>query len=182
MLCSPEAPATQCRGLIILSDMFATAMVWLIQLDRGRTLVDDHVRRDSAGDARWGMGISLLVAILLAGCATPGGDIDSARNSWHGARYDDVVAKWGAPARQTSMSDGRDVYTWESTGSGGFLSPGSVGVFGGSGFGVGVIFGLPGMGGGEPQRCERTLTFSGGRVVQQTWLGTPEFCSVFRRE
>ena len=125
---------------------------------------------------------SLFVAVLLAGCATLGGDIDAARNSWHGARYDEVVAKWGAPTRHVALSDGRSVYTWESAGSGGVLSPGSVGVYGGSGIGVGVVLGLPGLGGGEPQRCERTFTFSGDRVVQQTWLGPPAFCSTFRRE
>ena len=125
---------------------------------------------------------SLYVAVLLAGCATLGGDIDAARNSWHGARYDEVVANWGAPTRHVALSDGRSVYTWESAGSGGVLSPGSVGVYGGSGIGVGVVLGLPGMGGGEPQRCERTFTFSGDRVVQQTWLGPSAFCSTFRRE
>lgn len=129
-----------------------------------------------------GMKIPLFLAALLSGCATLGSDIDAARNSWHGARYDEVVAKWGAPTRHATLADGRNVYTWESTGSGGFLSPGSVGVYGGSGIGVGVVLGLPGMGGGEPKRCERTLTFSGDRVVQQTWLGPPEFCSTFRRE
>jgi hypothetical protein len=113
-----------------------------------------------------------------------GGDLDSARNSWQGARYDEVVAKWGAPTRHATLSDGRNVYTWESTGSGSAHSPASVGIFGGSGVGVGVgvVLGLPGMGGGETQRCERTITFSGDRVVQQTWLGPAAFCRTFRRE
>jgi hypothetical protein len=176
------APAARSCKLIILGDMFAVAAARVAQIDKGRTDADDHAWFNLAASGWRFMRISPLVAVLLAGCATLGGDIDAARNSWHGARYDDVVAKWGAPARQATLSDGRDVYTWESTGSGGVLSPGSVGIFGGSGVGVGVVLGLPGMGGGDPQRCERTLTFSGGRVVQQTWLGPPAFCSTFRRE
>ena len=65
-----------------------------------------------------------------------------------GASYDDVVAKWGTPVRSTKMSDGRDVYTWVSETSvptrGGSFFP-SLGIFGGSGggvgFGTGVTFG-----------------------------------------
>jgi len=38
-----------------------------------------------------------------------------------------------------------------------------------------------GSGGGEPARCERTLVFKDGRVVEQTWLGSAEYCSTFRR-
>jgi hypothetical protein len=124
-----------------------------------------------------------LYAIFLSGCAAlGGGDVESAQKSWHGARYDEVVAKWGAPARHATLPDGRNVYTWESVGSGGIAFPASVGVYGGSGGGgVGVVFGLPGMGGGEPQRCERTLIFRDDRVTEQSWLGSPAFCSAFRR-
>ncbi|MBI3043777.1 MAG: hypothetical protein HYY78_13245 [Betaproteobacteria bacterium] len=123
-----------------------------------------------------------LFALVLAGCATLGGDVEDAKRSWHGARYEEVVLRWGEPARHATLADGRDNYTWVSEGTSGVF-PGSVIVFGGSGgAGVGAVFGLPGMGGGEPQRCERTLTFKDGRVVEQTWLGQTAFCSQFRKE
>jgi len=125
--------------------------------------------------------ITLLALALLAGCTTTG-DIDKAKGSWHGATYDEVVARWGVPARHTSLSDGSQVYAWVSEGGGGGYSGSSVGVFGGSGgVGVGIGLPLPGMG-GEPQRCDRNLTFKGGRVVDQIWQGSPRFCSGFGRE
>lgn len=129
--------------------------------------------------ASWHPGGPMLVFCLLAGCATTA-DIDSAKSTWQGATYDEVVARWGTPARQTSLSDGSQVYTWVTeASSGGF--PGSVGVFGGSagsGVGVGIGLPLPGMGGGgEIQRCERTLTFRRGRVAEQLWQGQPGLCS-----
>ena len=130
----------------------------------------------------WRPGIAALLAVLIAGCATLA-DIEPAKNSWQGASYDEVVARWGVPSRQTTLSDGSQVYTWVTErGGGGF--PASVGIFGGSGGGgIGATIGLPGMGmgGGEPQRCERTLTFKGGRVVQQLWQGHPGFCSTFTK-
>jgi hypothetical protein len=126
--------------------------------------------------------IALILAATPGACATYRSDLDGARNSWNGARYDEVVAKWGAPTRHAKLTDGRDVYTWDSTTAGGGGYPGSVGVYGGSGVGVGIVLGLPGFGGGEPQRCERILTFSSDRVVSQSWLGSPAFCSTFRRE
>lgn len=121
--------------------------------------------------------------LLLAGCATtPPADVGSARNSWQGVSYDEVVASWGVPARSTKLSDGRDAYTWvsETLASRGFLWP-SLGIFGGSGgvgFGTGVTMG---PGGGEFQRCERTLFFQNARVVDQTWQGPADYCSSFRR-
>lgn len=125
---------------------------------------------------------TLALVALLAGCATMA-DVENARNSWQGARYDDVVARWGAPTREATLSDGRKAGTWVAEGGHGGV-PASVGVFGGSGGGgVGVSIGLPGMGMGstEPQRCERTLIFKDDIVVEQTWLGQPAFCSAFRR-
>ena len=126
-----------------------------------------------------------VVLVFLAGCAsTPdSGDTSAARTSWQGATYDDVVRSWGAPARSTKMTDGRDVYTWvsETVTSRPSFFP-SLGIFGGSGgvgFGTGVTMG--GGGGGELTRCERTLIFQGGRVVEQTWNGPSEFCGSFRR-
>ena len=126
----------------------------------------------------------VLLALLLAGCATTA-DVDRARNSWQGAPYDEVVSRWGAPTRSTTLKDGRQVSTWVAEGATGSSYPASVGVFSGSGGGgVGATIGLPGMGGGgsEPQRCERTLTFRDGRVTEQSWIGQPALCSSFRKE
>jgi hypothetical protein len=108
-------------------------------------------------------------------------DVDKAKTTWQGSTYDEVVALWGVPSRQTTLSDGAEVYSWASDrGGGGY--PASVGVFGGSGgSGVGASFPLPGMGGGEYQRCERTLTFRRGRVAEQLWQGHPGFCSTFTK-
>ena len=128
---------------------------------------------------------ALALALWLAGCAStsPPGDIPAARSSWQGAAYEDVVRSWGAPARSTKLPDGRDAYTWvsESVASRPAFFP-SLGIFGGSGgvgFGTGVTMG-PGYG-GEFQRCERTLFFENGRVVDQTWQGPADYCSSYRR-
>ena len=128
------------------------------------------------------MRVCLFFLALLSGCAATPGDIQSARDSWHGASYDEVVARWGAPNRHTTLADGGYVYAWESTGTapGGRLFP-SIGIFGGSG-GVGVGTGVTvGPGSGEPVRCDRTLIFRDARVAQQTWQGDPAFCESFKR-
>lgn len=132
------------------------------------------------------MRFPLIALLFLAGCAsTPEGDIGQARTSWQGATYDQVVSSWGTPVRSTKLSDGRDVYTWMSesiTPSRATLFP-SIGIFGGSGgvgFGTGVTMGAGG-GGGELLRCERTLTFQAGRVVEQNWQGPADYCASFRR-
>jgi hypothetical protein len=127
------------------------------------------------------MRLACLPALLLVGCATLA-DVDKARDSWHGARYDDVVLRWGPPNRSTTLADGRQISTWVSEGVSGGGFPGVIGVYGGSGGGgVGATIGLPGMGGGEPQRCERTLTFSNDQVIEQSWLGHPSLCSAFTK-
>lgn len=128
------------------------------------------------------MRFAALMVLLLAGCATPDADMAGARGTWNGASYDEVVLQWGAPARSTKLTDGRDVYTWVSEGAAtrGSVYP-SIGISGGSGgigIGTGVIFGA---GGGEPVRCERTLIFKDGRVGEQSWQGPAEFCNGFRR-
>ena len=127
------------------------------------------------------MRILSLPVLLLAGCATLA-DVDKARDSWHDARFDEVVSRWGPPNRSATLADGREVSTWVAEGvSGGF--PVAIGVFGGSGGGgIGASIGLPGAGGGELQRCERTLTFRNDRVIEQTWLGHPALCSAFKKE
>jgi len=108
-------------------------------------------------------------------------DVETVKNTWRGTPYDEVVSRWGVPVRQTTLLDGSQVYAWVSE-RGGSGYPGSVGVFGGSGGGgIGASIPLPGMGGGEYQRCERTLTFKGDRVVDQLWQGHPGFCSTFTK-
>ncbi|TMG94396.1 MAG: hypothetical protein E6H72_02665 [Betaproteobacteria bacterium] len=129
------------------------------------------------------MRIATLMVVLLAGCATSGGELTEARDSWDGATYDEVVLRWGTPARSTKLSDGRDVYTWvsESVGSRGSVHP-SIGISAGSGGGIGIGTGIMfGSGGGEPVRCERTLIFKAGRVDEQTWEGPAGYCRSFGR-
>ena len=123
------------------------------------------------------------VAALVAACAsTSDADVFAARDTWKGSSYDDVVARWGVPARSTKLADGREAYTWMSetfTSRPAFFP--SIGVFGGSG-GAGVGVGVGGAsGGGELQRCERTLIFQKGRVVDQTWQGPADYCASFRK-
>ena len=128
------------------------------------------------------MRVTALIVVLLAGCAAQGGGVTEARDSWLDATYDEVVLRWGTPARSTKLNDGRDAYTWvsQSTVSRGGVSP-SIGIgvgSGGVGIGTGMIFG---SGGGELARCERTLIFKDGRVAEQNWEGPQEYCASFRR-
>jgi hypothetical protein len=130
--------------------------------------------------------ISLLfmLAGCAAGCATLSYDVDGAKQSWQGARYEDVVVHWGVPARHTEFNDGRHVYTWDSerTTSTGSVEP-TISIFGGTGVGIGVGVGVGagGHGGYDRVRCERTLIFTNGVVSRQTWLGPTSYCSTFRR-
>jgi len=130
------------------------------------------------------MRIATLMVVVLVGCAAPGGELTEATGSWDGATYDEVVLRWGTPARSTKLSDGRDVYTWasDSVGSRGSSSVG-FGIGGGRGGGVGIGTGIMfGSGGGEPvARCERSLIFSAGRVDEQTWQGPAQYCRTFGR-
>ena len=129
---------------------------------------------------RW---TSALLIFLAACASTPSGDIGAARTSWQGAAYDDIVRSWGAPSRSTRLSDGREAHTWvsETVVSRASLWP-SIGIFGGSGGGVGFGTGVTmAPGGGELQRCERTVFFQNGRAVEHSWQGPAEYCSSFRR-
>ena len=89
------------------------------------------------------------------------------------------------PARSMVLADGRDARTWVSdSAAGGLPWYQSLGIFGGSrgvgiGVGTGVVIGGPG--GGQFTRCERTLFFRDGYVVEQSWQGPPDYCSNFRR-
>jgi hypothetical protein len=128
------------------------------------------------------MNAKALILVLLAGCANaPPGDLNSARDGWYGVRYESVISSWGVPMHSTVLPDGRDAHTWVSeshTGGGWFPS---FGVFGGSrgvGIGTGVTMG---MGGGGIVRCERTLFFRDGQVVEQSWQGHSSYCSSFHR-
>jgi hypothetical protein len=124
----------------------------------------------------------MIVALLVGGCASTPGDMNGAAGSWLGARYDDVVTMWGTPMRSGALTDGREAYTWvsESAARRGAVFP-SIGIFGGSG-GVGIGAGASvGPGGIGFVRCERTLIFRKGVVVDQSWQGDPAFCSNFRR-
>ena len=119
----------------------------------------------------------------MAGCAVAPPDVAGAKQSWLGTGYDDVVMRWGAPARSTTLSDGRAAHTWsnEYTTHRGYLYP-SVGIFGGRGnVGVGVGVGTDIPFGAEQTRCERTLVFSEGKVVEQSWSGPDEYCETFRK-
>ena len=97
--------------------------------------------------------------------------------------YDDVVRLWGAPARSTTLSDGRPAHTWvnEIAASRGQFYP-SVGIFGGGGnVGVGVGVGTSYPFGNELKRCERTLVFSEGKVAEQIWAGPDDYCDTFKK-
>lgn len=125
-----------------------------------------------------------LAALLLAGCATLEQELDEVKGAWQGAPYDEVVTRWGAPARSATLSDGRQTHTWvsqEAPISGGGPQVG-VGVFGGSGGGgVGVGIGFPFGGSVNRASCERTLTFKDNAVVDQSWSGDPGYCRFFKR-
>lgn len=57
-----------------------------------------------------------------------------------------------------------------------------VGVFGGSGgSGVGVGIGFPFGMTVNPPVCERNVTFQDGKLVDQSWIGDPGYCSYFKR-
>jgi hypothetical protein len=129
----------------------------------------------------------LLIAIaLLAGCSTVTveQELDQAKNSWQGASYDEVVGRWGPPARSATLTDGRQAHTWTSQEAPvrPYGPSVGVGVFGGSGGGgVGVGVGFPFGMTVNPASCERTLTFQEGKLVDQSWVGDPGYCRYFKR-
>ena len=126
----------------------------------------------------------MALAVLVAACATAQ-DVERAKSSWQGATYEEVLRAWGAPARNTTTTDGRYWYTWASQS---VAQPGpSVGVGlggfrfgGGSATGVGVGEGVPVGSPPAPEQCERTLVFDAGRVVEQHWNGPPSMCADFK--
>jgi len=128
----------------------------------------------------------LAVALALLGACATAQDVDRAKDSWQGASYEEVLRVWGAPARNAVTNDGRYWYTWETVG---YAQPGpSVGfglggmrVGGGGGVGVGVGTSVPVGSPSPPERCERTLIFKDGVVVDQSWIGPPSMCADFKR-
>ena len=130
---------------------------------------------------------SLLCAVLFltAACATVQEEFEQTKDTWNGARYEEVVTRWGPPARSATLPDGRETHTWISQDAP-IRAPGpsvGVGVFGGSGgSGVGVGASFP-FGGrvGPATTCERTLTFKDGALVEQSWTGDQAYCRFFKR-
>ena len=103
-----------------------------------------------------------LAASTLAACASVDNDeLTAARQSWRGATYDEVLKAWGAPTQS-----GVDTHSW-------LMSETRIQQAGGGGVG-GVIF-------APPARCDRTLAFRDGRVVDERWIGDPAACRLYAR-
>ncbi len=113
----------------------------------------------------------VAAAALASGCATADPDLAAARDSWQGARYDDVVRAWGASARSSRLADGRESHTWMSEDVGVIRGSGGMGGAGG------IVFGEA----NDAVRCDRTLVFSGGKVVEQSWTGPAAYCNRFKK-
>ena len=134
---------------------------------------EESIRRKAA---------AIALALLLAACATT----EKARESWSGATYDELLRAWGPPARSGKLADGAEVHTWVAEAGPTYRSGPSVGVGMGRGTGggsVGVGIGFP-IGSGSvspPARCERTLTFRNGHLVEQSWIGPDEICAEYTR-
>jgi len=105
-------------------------------------------------------GLLALAASVVAACATTNDELAAVLESWRGATYDQVVMAWGTPS-QSSL----DSHTW--------LSDDSAPRVQGSGGVGGMIF--------AAARCDRTLAFRDGRVVDERWAGDPEYCKRFAR-
>jgi hypothetical protein len=130
---------------------------------------------------------NILAAVLVAGCGTLNVEerLNEARQSWEGATYGEVVARWGPPARSAAPAEGSQTHTWVSQEAPvrPYGPSVGVGVFGGSGgSGVGIGVGFPFGMTVNPASCERTLTFKEGRLVEQHWTGDPGYCTYFRRD
>ena len=106
-------------------------------------------------------GFLALAASAVAACAsTTHGELAAARESWRGATYDQVLMAWGTPSQSAV-----DSHTWLSDDR----PPRAPGV-GGVG---GMIF--------AAARCDRTLAFRDGRVVDGRFSGDPAYCKQFAR-
>lgn len=132
------------------------------------------------------MRLAVFMVLLLAGCASIEQETAQVRDAWKGVSYDEVVKRWGAPTRSATLQDGAQVHTWVSEESRSGSSGASVGmgVFGGGhggGVGMGIGFPIGSSSRVEGSRCERTFTFKGGVVSQQSWIGEPGYCNTFKR-
>jgi hypothetical protein len=106
----------------------------------------------------WPLALAVLAA---AACASTGAELATARDSWRGATYDQVLMAWGTPSHSA-----KDSHTW--------LSDEAVPPVRSSGGGVGGMM-YPAA------RCDRTLAFRDGRVVDGRWSGDPGFCQSYAR-
>jgi len=115
-------------------------------------------------------------------------ELTTARESWRGASYEEVVAAWGPPNRIV-QSGAQENHIWVTEDR--MLQPPNSGVSvgvgmgrstGGGSIGVGVgsvLFGSPTE---VVVRCERTLVIRDERVVgEESWNGEPAFCKRFGR-
>jgi len=102
-----------------------------------------------------------LMALAAAACAsTDGSELAAARDSWRGATYDQVLMAWGTPSHSA-----KDSHTW--------LSDDNVPRVQSSGGVGGMMY--------PAARCDRTLAFRDGRVVDGRWSGDPAFCQSYAR-
>ena len=102
-----------------------------------------------------------LMALAAAACAsTDGSELAAARDSWRGATYDQVLMAWGTPSHSA-----KDSHTW--------LSEDTVPRVQSSGGVGGMMY--------PAARCDRTLAFRDGRVVDGRWSGDPAFCQSYAR-
>ena len=105
-----------------------------------------------------------IFALLLCACASMDSEFAAARESWRGATFDQVQMAWGPPSQS-----GKDSHTW-------LTSDEAVPAQRSGGGAGGMVFG-----GGSSARCDRTLAFRDGRVVDERWVGDAEFCKRFAR-
>lgn len=102
-----------------------------------------------------------LAASAVAACASTNDELAAARESWRGATYDQVLMAWGTPSHSA-----KDSHTWLSDDSVPQAQPSGAGV-------GGMLF--------AAARCDRTLAFRDGRVVDERWTGDPAYCKRFAR-
>lgn len=124
------------------------------------------------------MRVPLVAVLLLCGCAGMPDDLVPAVESWRGASLEDVMQRWGPPARTRTLEEGEQEITWVSEDYR-KVRP-SAGVVIGSG---GAVVGgnVPFGAAGPAVRCDRTLVLRKGAVAGGRWLGPYDFCNLFRR-
>lgn len=111
--------------------------------------------------ASWLLALALGALGACASQPTQDQELTAALHSWRGATYDEVVMAWGTPSQS-----GKDSHTWLSDDT--VLRTTRPG--GGAG---GVLY--------AAARCDRTLAFRDGRVVDGRWSGEPSYCRQYAR-